>query len=453
MKTSASALAGTLAAHLLPAQQAQPHDPTPTPTPGPRTNWAGNYTFKAPHIDHPTSPAEVADLLRSRPSLKALGSKHSFNDIADSPSDQVSLEHLTEMALDPARSTVTVGAGISYGQLAPWLDARGFALHNLASLPHISVAGAVATGTHGSGSRKGNLATAVRALEFLDGSGTLVTLDRDRNPDIFAGAVVHLGALGIITRLTLDVVPAFSIAQTVYEDLPFSELEGNLDTIFASADSVSLFTDWQRSRVTQAWLKHRVSSSPAESALPETFFGATRQTRKLHPLPGHSAENCTEQLGLPGPWFDRLPHFRHEYTPSSGAEIQSEYFVAREHAYPAILAVEQLRDRISPLLFISELRTVAADDLWLSMAYQRDSLAFHFTWQPRAEAVLALLPEIEAALAPFDARPHWGKAFTTPPDRLRALYPRLPDFLALAQRHDPEGKLRNAYLNRNLYPA
>ncbi len=452
MKTSASTPAGTLATHILPAQQAQPHDPTPTPTPTPRTNWAGNYTFKAPHIDQPTSPAEVADLLHTRPNLKALGSKHSFNDLADSASDQVSLIHLDQMTLNREQRTVTVGAGVRYGTLAPWLDAQGFAVHNLASLPHITVVGATATGTHGSGMQNGSLSTTVRSVDFINGAGQPVTLSRDSDPEVFPGAVVALGALGIATAITLDLVPTFHIAQTVYENLPFAELERNLHAIFASAYSVSLFTDWQKSRITQAWLKSRVLPC-ASSPSPGTFFRATRQTRKLHPLPGHSAENCTEQLGIPGPWFDRLPHFRHEYTPSSGAEIQSEYFVAREHAYPAILAVEQLRDRISPLLFISELRTVAADDLWLSMAYQRDSLAFHFTWQPRAEAVLALLPEIEAALAPFDARPHWGKAFTTPPDRLRALYPRFPDFLALAQHHDPEGKLRNAYLNRNLYPA
>ena len=414
-----------------------------------RHNWAGNYTFHAPHLEAPCTVAELQHLVRTRPHLKAVASRHSFNDIADSPSTQVSLEHFADITLDREAQTVTVGAGVTYGALAPWLDRQGLALGNLASLPHISVAGATATGTHGSGIANGALATAVLALELVDGTGEHLTLTPATHPDIFAGAVVHLGALGIVTRLTLRVVPTFAIAQTVYENLSFTELESNLDAIFASAYSISLFTDWQGHRATQVWRKQRTPAEPAEPH----FFGAARQQTPLHPLPGHSAENCTEQLGIPGPWYDRLPHFRHEYIPSSGEELQTEYFVPRRHALAAIHAVEELRDRITPLLFISELRAVAADDLWLSMAYHQDSVAFHFTWRPVQPAVLALLPHLEAALAPFGARPHWAKLFTTSPTRLRELYPRLPDFLALAQHHDPQGKFRNSFLNRTIDSA
>jgi len=416
-----------------------------------RTNWAGNYTYKAARLDEPGSAQEVQRLITSLSNAKALGARHSFNDIADSSGDQISLKNMTEMTLDKAVGTVTVAAGVTYGKLAPWLDAQGFAVHNLASLPHVSVVGACATATHGSGVHNGNLSTAVRAIEFVDGTGQLKTLSRAANSDEFNGAVVALGALGVITRITLAVVPTFQISQIVYENLSFAQLEHNLDAIFGSGYSVSLFTDWQHHRATQVWLKQSITGS-ATPNLPPLFYGATLQKTKLHPLAGHSPENCTEQLGVPGPWYERLPHFRMNFTPSSGAELQSEYFVPRAQAYKAILAVEQLRDKITPHLFITELRTIAADDLWLSTAYKRDSVAIHFTWKPEEKAVRSILPLIEEKLAPFEARPHWAKVFTMSHQRLSQLYPRLNDFRALAQRYDPNRKFLNAYL-QNVFGA
>ena len=416
-----------------------------------RTNWAGNYTYKAARLDEPANAQEVQALVSSLSHTKALGARHSFNDIADTPGDQISLTHLDEMTLNKSAGSVTVGAGVRYGKLAPWLDAQGFAVHNLASLPHVSVVGACATGTHGSGIRNGNLSTAASAIEFVDGTGKMQTLSRASQPEEFSGAVVALGALGVITRITLDVIPSFQISQVVYENLSFDQLERNLDAICASGYSVSLFTDWQNHRATQVWLKQTIANGAA-APLPPLFYGATLQKVKLHPLAGHSAENCTDQLGIPGPWYERLPHFRMNFTPSSGAEVQSEFFVPRASAYQAILAIEALRDRITPHLFISELRTIASDELWLSPAYQRDSLAIHFTWKPEMTAVLAVLPLIERALKPFDARPHWAKVFTTPPQRLAQLYAQIPAFRQLAAKYDPAGKFRNHYL-RNIYGA
>ncbi|HEY4355531.1 MAG TPA: D-arabinono-1,4-lactone oxidase [Acidobacteriaceae bacterium] len=417
------------------------------PSSSARTNWAGNYTYKAAHLDEPATVQEVQKLVASLTHAKALGARHSFNDIADSPGDQISLKHLDEMSLNKAAHTVTVGAGVTYGKLAPWLDAEGYAVHNLASLPHVSVVGACATGTHGSGIHNGNLSTAVNAIEFVDGKGQMQTLTRGDKTGSFQGAVVALGALGVITRITLDVIPTFQISQVVYENLSFDQLEHNLDAIFSSGYSVSLFTDWQGHRATQVWLKQNVSGS-ATPHLPDMFYGATLQKVKLHPLAGHSPENCTDQLGVPGPWFERLPHFKMNFTPSSGAEVQSEFFVPRSQAYQAILAVEQLRDRITPHLFVSELRTIAADELWLSPAHQRDSLAIHFTWKPEMAAVLNVLPSIEQKLARFNARPHWAKVFTTSRQRIAELYPRLPDFRKLAAAYDPAGKFKNPYLQR-----
>lgn len=339
---------------------------------------------------------------------------------------------------------VTVGAGVTYGELGPYLDSTGLALHNLASLPHISIAGACATATHGSGEKLGNLATAVSAMEMVIADGSVVKLSRG-SPD-FAGAVVGLGALGVITRVTLDVEPAYSMRQYVYENLPLAQMADHFDEIQASGYSVSLFTDWQKQRINELWIKAR-----AEFAAPQEFFGATLATRNLHPIGDLSAEHCTEQRGVPGPWYDRLPHFRMGFTPSAGKELQSEYFVARRNAVDAILAVEKLRERVSPHLLVTEIRTIAADDLWMSPCYRRPSVAIHFTWKPDWASVRRLLPIIEKQLAPFEPRPHWGKLFTMAPAELQSRYERLDDFRRLAAQYDPQGKFRNEFLDTNLF--
>ena len=415
-----------------------------------RTNWSGNYRYSTDQLHVPSSVEELRKVVKSCSKLKALGTCHSFNAIADSKENQVSLKAFNEMTLDAKGRTVTVGAGIKYGQLAPYLDSHGFALHNLASLPHISVAGARSTATHGSGIKNGNLSTVVSGLELMTADGEIVSLSRERDGSRFEGAVVDLGGMGVVTKLTLDVQPTFAVRQMVYENLSFDQLEKNLDEIFSSGYSVSLFTDWQQHRATQVWIKSRVEPGHTVQFKPE-FFGAKRATRKLHPLAGHSAENCTEQMGIPGPWYERLPHFRMNFTPSSGAELQSEYFVARDQAYRAILAVEKLREHVSPHLFITELRTIAADELWMSPCYKRASLAIHFTWKPEWPAVKTVLPMIEEQLAPFNARPHWAKLFTMDSARLRGFYEKLPDYKALAGNYDPKGKFRNEFLTSKLY--
>jgi len=401
-------------------------------------NWAGNYQYRASQLHRPQSVAEVQEVVKNSNHLRALGTRHSFNGIADSAGDQISLENLDRMSLDQEARTVTVGAGVTYGQLCPYLYRNGFALHNLASLPHISVAGACATATHGSGSKNGNLATAVSALEIVTASGDVVTLSGER----VHGAVVGLGGLGVVTKLTLDVQPAADMRQAVYENLSFDRLKGHIDEIFASGYSVSLFTDWQNHRATQVWIKTRI-----DSEFHSDFFGAKLAAKKLHPLPGLPVENCTEQMGISGPWYERLPHFRMNFTPSGGDELQSEYFVPRENAYEAILAVEELRDHVTPHLLISELRTIAADDLWMSPCYQRPSVAIHFTWKPEWDTVKNVLPMIEERLAPFDARPHWAKLFAMTPARLQKLYVKLPDYRALLEHYDPSGKFRNEWLD------
>jgi xylitol oxidase len=415
----------------------------------PRTNWSGNYHYSTHKVFQPASVAETQDAVRSVAGVRALGTRHSFNGIADSRVAQISTLKLKDVVLDEKARTVTVGAGIRYGDLATIIDAKGFALHNLASLPHISVGGACATATHGSGMGNGNLATAVRAVEFVAADGTVHTLSREKDGDRFAGAVVSLGALGIVTHITLAVQPRYDMTQVVYQDLPFSELEHHFADIMGAGHSVSLFTDWQNGRAGELWIKRRVDQGGA-AAPPPLFYNATLATKKLHPILDHPAEACTDQLNTVGPWYERLPHFKLNFTPSSGQELQTEFFVPFERGYEAIRAVETLRDKITPHLYITELRAIAADDLWMSMAYRRPSLAIHFTWKLESDAVMNLLPQIEAKLAPFSARPHWAKVYTMNTSQITPLYSRIKDFRALAQEFDPKGKFSNAYIHDHI---
>jgi xylitol oxidase len=415
------------------------------------TNWSGNLTYGTDRLREAASVDQIVSLLRSEEKVKVLGTRHCFNSIADSHYNLLSLKPMHEVAaLDASARTVTVEAGITYGQLGPYLDSRGFALHNLASLPHISVAGACSTGTHGSGERNGNLPSAVSALEMVTAAGDVVKFSRNSDPAVFQGVVVGLGALGAITRITLDIQPTYQVRQYVYEDLPLDEMKRHFDDIQSSGYSVSLFTDWQKRRFSEVWIKSRLGDATRFNAPPE-FFGARLATRNLHPISELSAENCTPQMGVPGPWYERLPHFRMGFTPSAGKELQSEYFVPRGSAVDAILAIERLRDQVSPHLMISEIRTVAADDLWMSMCYRRPGVAIHFTWKQDWPAVRQLLPVIERELSPFDPRPHWGKLFTLSPAELRPRYERLEDFVRLASRLDPKGKFRNDFLITNIF--
>ena len=411
-------------------------------------NWSGHHTYGAATIHRPTTLAQVQAIVAAATKVRAVGSRHSFNELADSPGDLISLEHLnTVVAIDPERRTANVEGGITYVQLGPQLEQAGFALRNLASLPHVTVAGACATATHGSGDRNGNLATAVAALEFVAPSGDLITLSREHDGEQFVGAVVNLGALGIITKLTLDLVPAFQIAQVIYDDLPLANVLEQFDAIMSSAYSVSLFTDWQGMHINQTWVKRLVTDDPAPEPEP-TYFGATAADNPRRPASRRPAAGSTPQHGVPGPWYDRLPHFRPEGVAAVGKELQTEYFVPRQHAVAAVRAIAALGERLAPAILIAEVRTIAADDLWMSTCYARDGVGLHFTWHPDWSKVEPLLPIIEDALAPFETRPHWGKLFAMAPAQVQAHYPRLADFRALLRHYDPAGKFSNDYVER-----
>jgi len=440
LKASGAFAAGNMLSRFVAAQQQA----------NSRENWAGNLTYSTDKLHTPGSVDEVRQVVKSCASLRALGTRHSFNAIADSTQNQISLKRLDQITLDEKAKTVTVGAGVPYGKLAPYLDERGYSLQNLASLPHISVAGAISTATHGSGLSVRNLASAVSGLEFVTANGEVATLSHDKDGERFLAAVVGLGALGVVTNVTLSLLPSYKMAQSVYEHLSFDQLKNHFEAIYESGYSVSLFTDWQNHEATQVWIKRRLLPGDKNEWHPE-FYGAKLATRKLHPIAGHDAEPCTEQQGIPGPWYERLPHFRMNFTPSSGRELQTEYFIPRERAFEAILAVEKLRDQITPHLFITELRTIAADGFWMSTAYQRDSLAIHFTWKPEWPEVSKILPLVEKQLEPFEPRPHWAKLFTLPPAVLQSRYSKLDEFKAFIKTYDPDGKFRNDFIRRELY--
>jgi xylitol oxidase len=406
------------------------------------TNWSRHHEYRASVLHRPGTVEQLQQVVAAAPRIRALGTRHSFNDIADS-AELVTLDALDpSIVIDEQSETVSFSAGLRYGDLGAALHREGWALRNLASLPHISVGGAIATGTHGSGDGNGTLSRAVAGLELVTASGELLSVSPV--DDDFDGSVVSLGALGIVSRLTLDIEPAFEVRQDVYNGLLWTELLEHFDAITSRAYSVSIFTNWIGESAGAVWLKSRTDAARP----PRSLYGAPIASTDQNPIPGLSSHNTTPQSGVPGPWLDRLPHFRIEFTPSNGDELQSEYIVPRRHAVDAIRAIRSLGDRIAPLLLVSELRTMAADSLWLSGAYETDAVGIHFTWRFQPADVLPLLPVVENALAPFDARPHWGKVFHS---LRRELYPRLPDFIELAQRLDPNGKFRNDYLERHVF--
>ncbi|MCK9871741.1 FAD-binding protein [Nocardiopsis dassonvillei] len=408
------------------------------------TNWAGNVTFASPRVHRPRTLDELRRVVRGSARIRALGSGHSFNLVADSDADLVRLDGLpAEAEIDAKGRTVTVTAGTRYAELVTALHGRGFALANLASLPHISVAGSCATGTHGSGDGQRCLSAAVRAVQLLGPDGDLAWLSRDADPEVFPGAVVALGALGVVTRLSLEIEPAFTVAQRVRVGVALDEVADRFDDVFGAAYSVSLFTDWLGEG--SVWLKHRTDRPEG------AWRGGRPASGPVHPVPGMPPEPSTEQLGVVGPWHERLPHFRPELEPSAGRELQSEFYVPREAAGAAFAALRGIGHLLAPALYVAEVRTVRADDLWLSPAHGRDCVTFHFTWLPDPRAVAPVLAAVEERLLPLGARPHWGKLTAMDPADITARYERAADFARLTRALDPDGKFRNAFTDA-LFP-
>lgn len=416
-------------------------------------NWADNHTFGAARIHRPGSVDEARRLVAAATKIRAIGTRHSFNGIADSEGELIDLGGLDPcFAIDRERMTATVGAGTTYGALAAHLHAQGYALHNMASLPHVSVAGATATGTHGSGDGNGTLSAAVAGLELIGPGGDLLRIRRGDAG--FDGMVVGLGAFGVVTRVTLDVQPSFEVRQDAFTDLPWEAACAGFDALTASAYSVSLLTRWSGAAINRVWLKTPLRGGRTPEVSPGAFV-ARLGAVPASDLPASAALDVAaarlNPFGVPGPWSERLPHFRPDREPGVLDQIQSEYMVPRSNAVDALSALRAMGGRIDPLLHMSEIRTMAADGLWLSPAYARDAVAIHFTWLRAPAEVDAITRDIEAMLLPLGGRPHWGKLLHAGAHRLAPLYPRMPAFRALADRHDPEGKFRNAYLAQHVF--
>jgi alditol oxidase len=420
-----------------------------TPLHAPLRTWAGNLAYSARRLLEPASVDELRRIVAGSTKVRALGTRHSFSAVADTTGDLVSVSRLPRrIEIDPQVRTATVSAGLRFGEIAPVLDRAGWALANLGSLPHISVAGAASTGTHGSGSGNHVLAASVGAVELVTASGDLITLRR--GDDGFEAAVVALGRLGVVTALTLDIQPAYEVRQLVSLGLAGQAAIEHVTELLDGAYSVSLFTGWDDALEFHVLSKQRTDAGDDRAAAAAQGWGALPASRPWHPVPGMPEENATQQLGVPGRWFERLPHFRLEFTPSSGDELQTEYFVDRADARAALEAVAAVREVVAPVLQVGEIRAIRADDLWLSPAYGRDSVGVHFTWVLDTAAVLPALRAVEEALAPLAARPHWGKVFTTPAATVRSLYERRPEANAVAKRFDPDGVFGNRFIDEYL---
>lgn len=406
-------------------------------------NWSGTVNFQDSTFAEPASISELQEIISASPKVRARGSAHCFNEIADTTAVAISLHKMPgKIEINKESQTVRVPAGMKYGELAVALHERGWAIHNMASLPHISVAGAVATATHGSGVGNGNLATAVRSLEVVLPDGSLKRISKGETN--FEGFVVGLGLTGVVVNLDLAIEPTFNVAQTVYRGMSRESYAANLDQIMSLAYSVSYFTTWAAAGGGEVWAKFKTgTTAPAE------LFEAYPATSNRHPLPGLNPEPCTEQMAVSGPWHLRLPHFKMEFTPSAGDEIQSEFFVARKDAPAAIAALEKIAPQINEILWVTEIRAIAADGLWMSPHYQRDSIGIHFTWK-KLDAVYEMVKVVEATLAPFDYRPHLGKVFSASPEYFKAVMPKLDDFRKLVAEIDPTNKFGNKFTDNLL---
>ena len=404
-------------------------------------NWSGNIEYRPAEIARPESISELQKVVADSRKVRAYGSGHSFNTLADTDGTLIAFSEFDKnIEIDSSKMLVRVPAGVRYGEVAPKLHANGFALRNMGSLPHITVVGATSTGTHGSGVGNKNLSGSIAEIELITATGDAITLDQSELP----AARVALGSIGIIHHLTLDIVPTYDVAQTVYFDLPFVQLISNLDAILSAGYSVSVLSMWGDEFVDQVWVKSKIGTNPVLTQ--NEWFGAKLATRKSNPIREADSAAATEQFGLPGPWFERLPHFKLDFTPSFGEELQTEYFIDRKDAPAALHAIYKIRKELSELIMVCEMRTVAQDENWLSEAYGRETFVFHFTWRPNIPAVEKLLLKIEASLEPFKARPHWGKVFTNNAFDFSSLYPKFNSFLTYRGTYDPSRKFVNKLL-------
>jgi alditol oxidase len=403
-------------------------------------NWGGNLSFKQPEVLAPTSLDELAKLVRSN-RVRPAGTLHSFSDVVAGEGVLVSAAGLPiEPEILADGSTVRVGAASRFGDIALFLEANGLALQNMGSLPHISLAGASATGTHGSGDGNPILSTSLRAFSFVNYEGELKTLRR--GDPLFETCRLGMGAYGIWVSAELETQPSYQMRQDIYRGVPWQFFVEDPARLTGAGYSVSLFGKWGGQQIDKVWVKSRID----QSTPPDNFAGIGAETKSLAELAAGVGDNLTEQGGKPGPWLHRLPHFRLDATPSAGDEIQTEYFVLRDQIAGAIAALHSLANEINPVLIISEIRTIASDDAWLSPMRRGDSIALHFTWQNDVPAVTTAVAKVEAVLAEFDPIPHWGKLHGFSGEQLERVHPKLAAARAEFDQLDPMGKFSSPNL-------
>ncbi len=409
------------------------------------TNWAGNIEYFPTDFHQPSSTEEVQDLVSRATSVKVIGTRHSFNHIGSPTEVFISSRNLSRVvSIDRIEGSVWVQAGITYGELSLVLDSEGLALKNMASLPHISVGGAIATATHGSGFQNQCLSSQALALKFVLADGSLLEVDKHADPELFQACVVHLGAIGALVEVKLALVPRFEIAQSVFLNVKFESAVNQLMEILSLGYSVSLFTQWKGDCLDQIWVK-RLPSEPS----PDRFLngiGASKAQQKVHPILDVDPVNCTDQLDIPGPSFDRLPHFKFDFTPSHGEELQSEYLIPQPYAQDALRALHAHQSAFDKHLLISEIRTIAADSALMSPFCAVDAMGIHFTWKKDWHSVKAILPLVESVLSQYQPKPHWGKLWAMKPKQVAQSYPGLSEFKKTIQKYDPNKKFQNPFL-------
>lgn len=400
-------------------------------------NWGGNFNYSTQNIQYPRSVAEVQQIVKNAGKLRVVGSRHSFSKIADSECTMLSTIGLNKIiGINGSIPSVTVQGGLTYTDLLTSLNTAGFALPNLASLAEISVGGAASTNAHGTGVANQALANHIRSMEIVLANGSLLTIGP--NDPRLKGMAAGLGAFGVVTQLELKLVPAFNITTYTYVNMPVQNSYENFAALQNMGFGVLLVNMFTAPDAWNIAIVYARSDANNTAMLTSNLFGGTLVSQTTQP--SYLALLSIAQIGLSG---------------VDGNEIQTEYFVPISKAVEAIKAVTAVANstNIFPSLATAfVIRTIASDDLWMSEYYGNDTMvAIHFSWQNNVTAVEAVLPQLERAMIPYGARPHWGKMFTMEPEDFLPHYPKVNEFKKLAEQLDPKGKFRNEFLEENVW--
>uniref|UniRef100_A0A915D0Y3 FAD-binding PCMH-type domain-containing protein n=1 Tax=Ditylenchus dipsaci TaxID=166011 RepID=A0A915D0Y3_9BILA len=446
-----------------PATSIKPNGSTPTTQapdscPGcraPLLNWGGNFNFSTQDIKYPTTTAGVQQLVKEcKGKIRPVGTRHSFSEIANTNDTLICLVHMNLiLSVDPSVPSVTVQAGITYTDLIPFLQSIGLAIPMMASLGEISIAGAINTAVHGSGAGIGNLATQVLGLQMVLADGSVVQYSKGQNDTELAAATVGLGALGIVTQVTLQAQPTYNLAINVFENMDMSVLDTQLYNITHSGYAINMWSTFGTPGVLdQVWITTKVDSNGVNAyGNVSQLYGAPAATAQSSPIAALPPTYVVPQMGIVGPYYERLTDYDLGLSGQEGQQTQSEYYVDFDDFVPALKALQTLSAEINAVVYVALFRITEKDELWMSPQYKKTTMAIHFSWQPKLDQVMALLPKIEAALAPFNPIPHWGKLYTLKPEQYLPLLPKYPEWREQVELHDPTHKFRNKWLEENIF--